>query len=133
MAVMGFQFTKILAEKKKAPSGKISIQNNVAIKDVEAADMVVKSDKKASAKFSFQFTSKYEPGYGIIELEGNIIWMDDAEKIKTLLADWKKNKKMPKEIASSVINTVMAKANIEALIISRDVNFPPPIQMPKVK
>ena len=36
------------------------------------------------------------------------------------------------EVMAQVINSVLTKSNIQALILSRDVNLPPPIPMPKV-
>ena len=41
-------------------------------------------------------------------------------------------KKIAKDIMSRVLNAVLAKCNIEALILSQEVNLPPPIPLPKV-
>ena len=45
---------------------------------------------------------------------------------------WKKNKAIPKEAMTAVINTALTKCNIQALILSQQVNLPPPIPLPKV-
>ena len=59
--------------------------------------------------------------------------MEESKKIKELLDGWKKGKKLPKEIMPSILNTVMNKANIQALILSEQINLPPPIPLPKLK
>jgi len=41
--------------------------------------------------------------------------------------------KVPKDIMSGVLNTVLTKCNIEALILSQKVNLPPPIPLPSVR
>lgn len=133
MTVIGFQFTKILAERLTLPKGKINIQNNVSLTNVEEAPLMVKSEKQGSAKVYFSFTSKYEPKYGLIDLQGEVVWMDDKKNIQAMVSEWKKAKKLPKEMATPILNTVIQKSNIQALVMSRDVSFPPPLQLPKLK
>jgi hypothetical protein len=49
------------------------------------------------------------------------------------LDGWKKDKKLPKEIMPVILNTVLNKCNIQALILSEQINLPPPIPMPKLQ
>ena len=131
--IVGFGFTKLSAERKEAAKGKIDINNNVTIKNVEEADISLGKDKQNVAKFLFEFTSKYEPNVGIILFEGELLYMEDPKKIKELLAGWKKDKKVPKELMAGLLNTILTKCNIQALILSQQVNLPPPIPLPKVQ
>ena len=84
-------------------------------------------------KFTFEFTSKYEPKLGTILLGGDVLFLTDSKKSKEILDGWKKDKKVPKEIMAGILNTVLARCNIQALILSQEVNLPPPIPLPKVK
>ncbi|MBI2658791.1 hypothetical protein HYX05_01660 [Candidatus Woesearchaeota archaeon] len=59
--------------------------------------------------------------------------MEDPKKIKELLASWKKDKKVPKELMAGLLNTILTKCNIQALILSQEINLPAPIPMPKVQ
>ena len=52
--------------------------------------------------------------------------------IKEIIAEWKKDKKIKKELMGGILNTVLTKSNVQALIISQQVNLPPPIPLPKV-
>mgnify|MGYP001603832446 CR=1 FL=1 len=84
-------------------------------------------------KFMFEFTSKYEPNVGNILFEGELLYMEEPKIAKEILSDWKKNKKLPKELMAGLLNTILIKCNVQALILSQQVNLPPPIPLPKVQ
>ncbi len=131
--IVGFGFTKLSAEKKEAAKGKIDINNNVSIKDVKEDSFSLGNDKQNVLKFIFEFTSKYEPAIGTILFEGELLYLEDSKKTKEILTSWKKEKKIPKEIMAGLLNTILTKCNVQALILSQEVNLPPPIPMPKVQ
>jgi len=131
--IVGFNFNKVNVERKEAAKGKISISNNVAIKDIEQKELPFGKEKQNALKFTFEFTSKYEPEIGAIVLGGDVLFVDDAKKIKEILDSWKKDKKISKEVMTSVLNNVLTRCNIQALILSQEVNLPPPVPLPKVK
>ncbi|MEK6828098.1 MAG: hypothetical protein AABX78_01995 [Nanoarchaeota archaeon] len=131
--IVGFGFTKLSAEKKEAAKGKIDINNNVSIKDIKEDSFSFGSNKQNVIKFIFEFTSKYEPSVGNILFEGELLYMEDPKNTKEILTSWKKDKKIPKEIMGGLLNTILTKCNVQALILSQEVNLPPPIPMPKVQ
>src|SRR3989338_7332504 len=133
MTIISFNFTKIEAEKKETGKGKINISNNVAITDVGEKDLSLGNEKQKVLSFTFEFTSKYEPNVGSIKLVGDVLYMDESKKVKQILDDWKKDKKLPKEIMAGILNTILNRSNVQALILSQDVNLPPPILLPKVQ
>ena len=133
MTILGFNFTKIEAEKKAGVKGKININNNVTIKDIGEIDFSIGKQKQNALKFVFQFVSSYEPGLGKIQFEGEILYLGDDKKNKEILANWKEDKKVPKDIMANMLNTILVKCNVQALIISQDLNLPPPIPLPKVE
>ena len=131
--IVGFGFTKLNAEKNEKVQGKIDINNNVSIKDIKEDSFSFGSNKQNVIKFIFEFTSKYEPSVGNILFEGELLYMEDPKKTKEILASWKKDKKVPKELMAGLLNTILTKCNVQALILSQEVNLPPPIPMPKVQ
>ena len=131
--IVGFGFTKLSAERKEAAKGKIDINNNVTIKDVQEDNLHLGKDKQNIIRFIFEFTSKYEPNIGIILFEGELLFMEESKKIKEILGSWKKDKKVPKELMGGLLNTILTKCNVQALILSQEVNLPPPIPLPKVQ
>lgn len=132
MAIVGFNFSKIKANKEKAVSGKVNINNNISLKKVEEAKLDINKAQKA-LKIEYEFSSKYEPEAGSIEIEGSMTLIEESGKADEILAEWKKSKKLPKEVMTDVLNTALTKCNIQALIMSQQISLPPPIQMPKVE
>ncbi|PIN86641.1 hypothetical protein COV19_03960 [Candidatus Woesearchaeota archaeon CG10_big_fil_rev_8_21_14_0_10_44_13] len=132
MAMVGFNFTKISAERKAIPRGKLGVKNNVSIKEVEKTDLFLGSLKQNGLKILFEFRSIYEPKIGEILLEGEILDMEDEKIIEDVLKGWKKSKKLPDGLMNMVINSILGRCNIQALIMSKELNMPPPIPMPKV-
>jgi len=133
MTIVGFNFTKIEAEKKEMIKGKININNNVHINNVEEKDLSLGNQKQKVLTFNFEFTAKYDPNIGSIKFTGDVLFMDDVKQIKEILDGWKKGKKLPKEIMPRILNTVLNKCNIQALILSELINLPPPIPLPKLQ
>ncbi|MAE42900.1 hypothetical protein CMO93_03950 [Candidatus Woesearchaeota archaeon] len=133
MTIVSFNFTKIEAEKKDPAKGKININNNVTIENVEEKDLSLGNQKQKVLNFTFEFTSKYDPDAGNIKLIGSVLYMEDAKKVKEILDGWKKDKKLPKDIMTRILNVVLNKSNVQALILSEQVGLPPPIPLPKVQ
>jgi len=133
MTILGFNFNEIKVSKKEGIKGKINIKNNVTIKDIQAQDLNLGDKSQNSLKFVFEFTSIYEPNMGEIILGGDLLFMESSEKTKKILEDWKKTKKVPKDVMMGVLSTVLTKCNIEALILSQKVNLPPPIPLPSIR
>jgi hypothetical protein len=132
MSIIGFNFTKILVEKTGSPKGKINISNNIGIVDVKNAKINLGESTNAGVRFAFAFSSEYDPKIGKISLEGEVIVMESKEVVDEILKSWKDKKAVPKDMMSAILNTVLNKCNIQALILSRDLNLPSPIPLPKV-
>ncbi len=133
MSVVGLQFSKITVEKFGPVKGKVSVNNNVVVKDVEKTDLSVGASKQGALKFHFEFSANYEPKVANITLIGFLTFFEKPEQVKAIADSWKKDKKIPKDVMSSVLNTILSRCNIEALIFAREVNLPPPIPLPKVQ
>ena len=133
MTILGFNFNQIKVSRKEDIKGKINIKSNVTIKDIKENDLSLGDKSQSALKFAFEFYSKYEPNFGEIILGGDLLFMESSPKVKAIMDDWKKSKKVPKDVMTAILNTVLTKCNIEALVLSQKVNLPPPIPMPSVK
>tara|TARA_B100000315_G_C14506891_1_gene555030 strand:- start:352 stop:786 length:435 start_codon:yes stop_codon:yes gene_type:complete len=133
MTIVGFSFIKMVVERKGFVKGKVNIANNISIKNVEQSDLSLGKGKEPALKITFDFISKYNPSVGEINLIGEVMNLEDAKKTKEILAEWKKTKKLPSEFMTPILNHVLTKCNIQALILSKDLNLPPPIPMPRIK
>jgi hypothetical protein len=133
LTIVGFNFTKILATKTTPIKGKFSVKNKVEIRDIVKHDLPLGKSKQSGVRFMFRYESQYEPKIGEIVLEGDLLYLLEDKEAKAILDEWAKTKKMPQSIMGPVLNTILTKANLEALVISRDVNLPPQVPLPKVQ
>lgn len=133
MAVIAFNFNKLNAERKDSPKGNIKVGNNVSIKDVTTTSLNFGTNKEKGLKYIYAFTSKFEPDVGSIHIEGDVLAIEDSKKVDEIVKEWKKSKKVKKEVLTPIINLILSKCNIKALNLSQDVNLPAPIKLPRVK
>jgi hypothetical protein len=131
MAIIGFNFTKIFGEKRAPVHGQVSINNNVAITDVMDANISMAQSKKG-VRVRFTYDSKYEPAIGSLQFEGDVVLLEDAKFADEMLDTWAKSKSVPKPIMMGLLNQVLERSNIQALIMARDLSLPAPIPLPKV-
>ena len=130
--IVGFSFNKILVEKTGPVQGKVNITNNVAVLQVEKTPLSFGANKQDGLRFVYEFKAEYSPNIGHILLTGDILFLGDEKQIKEVLESWKKKKQVPKDVIEIIINNVLSKCNIEALILSREINLPPPIPLPRL-
>ncbi|MGM5481905.1 MAG: hypothetical protein ACQESF_00440 [Nanobdellota archaeon] len=133
MAIVGFSFTKINVEKNKSTEGSITVKNNVKIEDIKQSDMHVGSQKQVVAKVSFTYISEYSPKVGKIELGGELIYMNEQKVIDEVVNGWEKDKKIPEKVMTPVVNNILSRANILALNLTKEVNLPPQLKLPRVE
>ena len=133
MPVVGFGFTKINVERIGKLTGKVDIKNNAGINTVVKEDLTLGVSTQPALKFGFNFNVTYEPGKATIDLEGEVIWVDKKEIIEETMKTWKKEKKISPTIMTPVLNAVLQRSNMQALILAKELNLPPPIPLPKVE
>lgn len=132
MTVVGFNFVKMNVERTGVPRGKVSINNNVNIKSIEKVDLALGESKQQGLKFNFVFNSNFDPGIGKIELEGEVLYMGTDEKVKEILSTWDTEKKVSKDIVVGVLNSILAKCNVQAISLAHELNLPSPVPLPTV-
>ncbi len=132
MAIVGFSFTKMTVERKSFVKGKINIANNISVKDVSETELSLGKGKEPALKMVFEFSSKYNPDIGEINIIGELLDLEEEKKSKDIVKEWKKTKKLPSDLMNPILNHILNKCNIQALILSRDLNLPPPIPMPRI-
>jgi len=130
MQVIGFNFEKISAERKKAPEGKIEIKSNIDVKDIKEDKIELIKDKEV-LKFTFEFTVEYSPGIAEIKFQGSILAIVEKEKIKDILKKWK-TKKLADEIRLPLFNLIMTKCNLKSLQLEEELGLPTHVPMPRL-
>ncbi len=132
MAILNFNFSKILVEKTGKVTKQMNIKSGMNITDVVSSDVIKGTGQKAYA-IKFAFNVNYEPKFAQILLEGAIIYLADEKLGKQIEDSWKKDKALPKDIALNIFNRILHNCNVESLILSKELDLPAPIQLPKVK
>jgi hypothetical protein len=131
MQVIGFNFEKILAEKKKQPEGKIEIKSNINLKSIAQEKIDLIKDKEV-LKFSFEFYVDYTPDIAKITFEGFILAILEKNQIKETLKRWK-TKKISDEIRIPLFNLILAKCNLKSLQFEEEFNLPTHVPMPQIQ
>lgn len=130
--IVGFHFTKLSIERHQPLQGKLSVRNDLNIKDVKEHILSgVKGSHKAVV-FQFVFSVTYAPHVADIIILGDVFYSAEPKKIEEILSTWKSKKKVAAEISVDVLNFVLQKCNIRALEMAQELNLPTHIPMPKV-
>lgn len=132
MPIVSFNYTKINAERYDFAPGPTNIKNSAIIKEVSKTKLALGPQTQDVLRIIFEFITFYEPRKGKITLEGEILHLDKPEKIDALLKTWQKDKKLPKDETRILMNHVLAKCNVEAILLSREINLPSPVQLPSL-
>jgi len=107
-------------------SGNVNINNNSTLTSVERVENRV--------SVNFVFSTNYDPGIGVIRIEGTLRFSDTEENMKRAIEEWKKSggKNLPVDLAEKVHNTILSNCVVQATLLSKEVQLPPPIPMPNV-
>ena len=133
MPILTVSYSKLLTQRLESKEGKnLSINNNISIKDIIKSDINLGEAKQPGLRFTFEFSSKYEPKYAEIIITGDVIYYSTQARVDEVLKEWKKDKTAPKDISAEVINHLLSRCNIQALLLSREMGLPSPIPLPKV-
>ncbi|KUO41258.1 MAG: hypothetical protein AVW06_01600 [Hadesarchaea archaeon DG-33-1] len=107
-------------ERDKAPPPGVHISTNINIIGVE------QKDEKLAVPFVV--TIGYTPSVAQISLKGQAVVSGERAELERLRDDYKKQRKPPSMLLQTITNASL----IEATILSRTLNIPPPIPLPGV-
>ena len=132
MAIIGFNLSKINAELKKKEKGGVKINTNIKINSLDKASIAL-DEKMGALKANFTYTVSYDPGVGLIELQGDILSMQENKTVDAVVKEWNEKKSVPRKLTTILMTHIMQKCSMQALIMARDVSLPPPVPLPKFK
>ncbi|VVB78671.1 Uncharacterised protein [uncultured archaeon] len=129
MRIIGFNLSKIVAEKKEKSVEKVQINQNINIKDVIKEKIPISQGEALSVKFLF--TIDYSEDFAKVEFGGNVLLLPEKDELKTFLKEWK-DKKVPEEFRTPLFNFIMSKCNIKALNLEEELSLPHHVPMPRI-
>ena len=124
MIKVNVALTNISAERFwsiKKPLPPIQIGTNINIVGVEKRSDV-------TVEMPFVLVINYNPSIAQISLKGSAYVSGDKSEIEKILKSHEEQKPPPPLIVQSISNVVF----IEAVLISRTLNIPPPIPLPQI-
>ncbi len=131
MKLLGFNFTKIRAERLEGSPGGIKIVPNVMIKELKSvkADLIKTKEEFIGVKFSY--IVDYEKDYAKIEFSGDLLVSVEPKLAKEILKDWK-DKKLNLNLRVFIFNIILRKSNIKAIELEDELGLPLHVQLPSV-
>jgi hypothetical protein len=126
MPIIGIALNSMNAKKSEDVLGSVKINSNMNITDVKTQDLPALNCQGTSIEFNF--TIKYQDEKDNVKaeiaMEGDVIYMGpDSDKVAK---DWKKDKKLPDDLKFQVIRIVSEKCSKKAIMLSDDLQLPPP-------
>jgi len=143
MRIIGFNFTKVLAEKALGFSAGSEISTNIEFKNIEKEESDLTKESSEVIKLSFEFKVEYNKKEtkenkeknaknGEIILDGIIILLASKDEAKTIFKDWEKKELQP-SFKIPIFNFILNKCSIRALQLEEELGLPMHIPMPKLK
>lgn len=131
MPIIGFNFDKILVERTGVVGRQINVKHNLSLKDIKKNDLAFGANKRPVLRFDFLFAVEYEE-LGNLTMNGHVLFLEEDKKVKEVLDNWGKDKKIEPKLAESILNAILIKCNIKALMLAQEVNLPPHFNMPRL-
>ena len=130
MRIIGFNLSKISAQRKEKTEGKLEINQNVDIKNVKPEKIPISEEEAIRIDFAFVIT--YSKDFARLEFEGNLGILPNKEELKEFKEAWK-NKQIPEKSRVSIFNFIMNKCNIKALDLEDQLTLPTHIPLPRLQ
>ena len=108
MRVIGFNFTKLLAEKLEANRNQLKINAEIDISEIKSIKTDIFKTKDDLVEVKFKYVVEYNTKIAKIELEGSIVFSLVQKLAKQVLKGWKK-KKMREDFKITLFNIILKK------------------------
>ena len=132
MRIIGFNFTKILIEKKGSLTKPPQVKTSINVLDLKEISSDFLKAKETPIEIKFSYGIFYEPKIAELAFEGNLIVLVDPKDAKEIIKKWKK-KDFSEKFKLFVFNVILRKSNIRAIQLEDEMNLPPHFQLPSLK
>jgi hypothetical protein len=140
MRVIGFNFTKISAEKLEGKTA--SISTDIKFDDISKDEIeMLKEEDVLKVLFSFDINyskdkeqkkkDKEEDLSGKVEFKGTIVLSVSKDESKDILKSWKK-KELPVPFKIALMNLILKKCTVKALDLEDSISLAPHLPLPNI-
>lgn len=123
MNIIGFNFSKISAEKLSEIKQDTKINTNIHISDIAELKPDFFKTKEELVKVEFVYTVDYSGDCAKVEIKGNLILNVNSKESKNILRDWKE-KKLDEDLRYDLFNAIMKKSTLKALELEDEIHLP---------
>lgn len=131
MRLIGFNFTKLNAERLPNSPESIKFNTKINISSIEPLKSDLLKVKDELIKVDFIYSVLYEPDFAKLELSGNILLSVEPKIAREVLRGWK-DKKTSEDFRIFIFNIILRKSNIKALQLEDELGLPPHIPLPSL-
>lgn len=141
MRIIGFNFTKVSAEKSPKFQLGTNINTDIEFTNIEKEETDLAKDGSDVLKVSFKFSVLYrdkdeknikDSSKGEISLLGFVVLLASSEESKEILKDWKK-KELSNAFKVPIFNFILKKSSVRAMQLEEELNLPLHVPMPQIK
>ena len=129
MKVIGFNFTKLSAERLKETVEDIKINTELDFPEIKETKSPFLKIKEELLEAKFEYKVNYEPGLAKVVIEGKVLFSVDEKTANEVLKQWKK-KNLPEDFRILLVNVVMRKSTLKALSLCDELNLPVHVPLP---
>ena len=108
MKVIGFNFTKLSAERLKETVEDIKINTELDFPEIKETKSPFLKIKEELLEAKFEYKVNYEPGLAKVVIQGKVLFSVDEKTANEVLKQWKK-KNLPEDFRILLVNVVMRK------------------------
>lgn len=131
MRLIGFNITKVNAEKFSNNIKELKIENNIKIDDITEAKTDFFKKEEGVIGVSFTYLLNYNPGIATLSFSGSLLFLVDQKQAKEIISQWG-DKKISDEIKFPLFNFILRKTTIRALELEEELDLPLHITFPTV-
>ncbi len=132
MEILGFNITKISAEKRIESIKEVKIETKMNILDISPIEIKQLKNTENSLKIKFDYLLDYGKEVAFINIQGYLIISLESPLFKEVIDSWNK-KKLPENFQVTIINIIFQRAGIKALLVEDQLNLPLHTPTPSIK
>jgi len=126
MPIIGIGLKMMEGKKHEEITGAVKVNSSMNITNVEEQELPALKTKGLSIEFEYRtkYIDEKNKNLAEINIDGNVIFVDDEQE--KILKGWKKDKKLSEDVKFQVIRVVSDKCSKKAILLSDDLQLPPP-------
>ena len=132
MKVIGFNFTRLSAERLKDSVDEIKINTELDFPEIKETKSPFLKIKEELLEAKFEYKVNYEPGLAKVVIQGKVLFSVDEKTANEVLKQWKK-KNLPEDFRILLVNVVMRKSALKALTLCDELNLPVHVPLPTLR